>query len=196
MKYLKIIVVAAIFMLTLTGCGAKDKEKEEDSKSIFENIFDDDDDDDESEAITEEILEDASGGEVDIDGDTITVTDETGATMTFGTTDWPTSELVKTIPEFKDGVITSVTDSQDLVMISMEQVKKEDYQDYLEGIKEDYDQESFETTMSDFSSYGGYNSEGIIVQLYYESETEYMTISISREIEQLKTNKKKHWTVW
>ena len=164
MKQLKIILLASIFILALAGCGTKEKLKEK-----------------ADEAITEEIIEDATGGDVDIDGDKITVKDESGATITIGT-DWPTSELSKTIPEFKDGVITSVTDSEDIIIISMEQVKSEDYLDYLKEIKKDYSEDSYETSASDLSSYGASNGEGTMVQLYYEIETELMNITITREV--------------
>lgn len=134
-----------------------------------------------AEKATEKAIETAGGGDVDIDGDTVTVKGEDGETLTMGGTQWPDSELIKNIPEFKKGDVSSVMDSADAVWVILESVKEEDAEEYLETIKKEYAQESFEANSEGSITYGAKNEAGVGVSLQFSDGT--LTIVVSKAAE-------------
>jgi len=158
----KFIAGALIFILilSLAGCGAKENlEKKA------------------GETLAEKTIEGAGGGNVDIDGDKVTIKSESGE-LTVGGTEWPKSELAKSLPEFKEGKMTGVFDSTDSVMITLESVKEADAVNYLETIKKAFAQEPIEATAEDSFNYGAKNANGIGVTLQYSNET--LTITVTK----------------
>jgi hypothetical protein len=133
------------------------------------------------EALAENVLEDAGGGDVDIDGDKVTITGENGETLTAGGNEWPKSELAKSVPEFKEGTITAVLDSSDYVMVTLESVKEADAAAYYETVKEEFTQEPFEANADGSISFGAKNADGIGVTLQYTEET--FTITVSKPVQ-------------
>ncbi|NLC05371.1 MAG: hypothetical protein GX778_02475 [Erysipelothrix sp.] len=117
--------------------------------------------------ITEEIIEKSTGNEADIKGDTIIIKNEDGETLTFGHDEWPTSQLAKNIPEFKDGTINSVMESNDTLVITLESVEKEDVLSYWETLKKDFPKEVYEMNSEDFISFTGTNNHDITVSVSY-----------------------------
>lgn len=148
-----------ILLLSLAGCGSK--------KSIEEKA---------GEALVEELMEDA-GADVDVDGETITIKGEDGEEIIYGETEWPTSDLAKNIPEFEAGKVIAVVESNDSAMISLEEVAKEDFMDYLDDIKQDYTVDPMEANSEGDVTYLGSNSSGIGVQLYYVDKTLSIIVS-------------------
>ena len=122
MKKYVACLLAFLMLAILAGCGVKEKVEEK---------------------LTEKILEEAAGGDIDINDDKVTVKGENGEKLILGSTEWPTSNLAKSIPEFKDGKITAVLDSTDSILVTFESVKQEDAMAYIETIKKDFTQESF-----------------------------------------------------
>jgi hypothetical protein len=133
------------------------------------------------EALAEKVLEDAGGGDVDIDGDKVTITGENGEKLTTGGNEWPKSELAKSVPEFKEGKITAVLDSSDYVMVTLESVKEADASAYFETVKEEFTQEPFEANADGSISFGAKNADGIGVTLQYTEET--FTITVSKPVQ-------------
>lgn len=166
MKKLLIGLLVFVMILSLAGCGTKEKLEEK-----------------AGEAVAEKILEESSGGkaDVDIDGDKMTIKGKNGEKLTVGGTEWPKSELVKNIPEFKDGTVISIMDTKSAIQINLEKVKKEAFVKYLEAIKKDYAEEAYETTSEGLVSYGANNAAGIGVLLYYADETLVITVTQPQE---------------
>lgn len=160
MKKIIAILVVALLLLSLCGCNLK--------KKIGEKI-------------AENILGDASGGDVDIEDGTLTIEGEDGETTTFGGTEWPKSDLAKSIPEFKDGTVTYVYESTDSVMVNLEEVDAEDAQAYAEGIKEDFSVDPYEINSQDGFTYGAKNDDGLNITIYYTTAEGVMTIMLGRE---------------
>ena len=161
MKRLLVILFALMIFLQLFGCSAKDNIEEK-----------------AQEKLAEKILENAGGGKVDIDGDKVTFKGDDGQEVTVGGSKWPTSDLAKNIPEFTKADSYSVIDSTESVFISMESVKKKDFDEYLEKIKKDFAKESFEANSDGYLSYGGNNDKGISVMMQYSEET--LTITVAK----------------
>lgn len=153
-----------ILLLSLAGCGVKEKLEQKAGEALAENA-----------------LEDAGGGDVDIDGDTVTITGENGEKLTAGGSEWPKSELAKSVSEFKEGKITAVLDSSDYVMVTMESVKEADALAYFETVKEEFTQEPFEVNVDGSISFGAKNADGICVTLQYTEET--LTITVSKPVQ-------------
>lgn len=164
MKRIVVSVVVLILVTLFAGCGVKDKMEEK-----------------AGEALGEKIIEEMTGGNVDIDGDTITVEGEDGEEAVFGETKWPSSSLAKKIPEFKDGKVTSVMNMDQALVIFLEEVAAKDFVDYLDDIKKDYAEEVYEVNSDNAITYSAANSEGVRVQLVYMDETVSITVEEVQE---------------
>lgn len=152
-------LIILVIVLSLTGCGIKDKIEQK-----------------AGEALTEKILEETSGGDVDIDGDEVTIKGEDGEEWTMGSTEWPTSELSESIPEFKEGKVTSVINSDGVLWITVETVKTEGATAYFDEVKELFAQETAEMNSDDMISFSGKNDEGFSVSLIYSEELLTITV--------------------
>ncbi len=157
-KYLISFLVLTM-VLALAGCGAKEKLQEK-----------------AAEAVAEKVIEKSGGGDVDIDGDKVTVKGEKGEAFTFGGGEWPTTDLAKAIPEFKAGKIITVLSSDDAVSIALEEVKKEDAEAYFEKIKKDFKEDAYEVNSDNAIAYGAKNKDGVSVGLQYSQENFSITL--------------------
>ncbi len=151
-----ICLLTFALLFSFTGCGAKEKLEEKLAEKVFGE----------------------TGGDLDMDGDKITIKGENGETVTFGDNKWPTSELAKNIPEFKDGTVNGVLESADSIVITLESVNKEDVSPYWETIKKDFPKDVYEMNSSGFSTFSGSSDEGLTVSLAYMDEM--LTITVTK----------------
>ena len=156
MKKILICLLTFVLLFSITGCGAKEKLEEKVRGKVFEE---------------------AGGGDLDIDGDKITIKGDNGEKVTFGGSKWPTSELAKNIPEFKGGTVNGVMESADSIVITLESVQEEDALSYSEEIKKDFSKDIYEMIATDFITISGYDDEGINVSLVYMSEVLTITVT-------------------
>lgn len=165
MKKIIIMILMILLATSLVGCGAK--------KKMEEKI---------GEAITEKMFEEAGGGDIDIDGEEVTITTEEGETAIFGKTEWPTSDLAKSIPKLDSGNVVSVMEMDDYLMISLEETPQKDFADYLDQIKKDYTEDSYDVKSEEYLTYGGGNGKGITISIIYGAdETVNITLAKSAE---------------
>ncbi|MDF2949502.1 MAG: hypothetical protein K0R07_1536 [Sedimentibacter sp.] len=157
MKKIIMIIALAVALLMLIGCGAKQKMEDK---------------------LAEKIVETALGGNVDIDGEEVTIEGEDGA-VTFGAGEWPDSDLAKIIPEFKDGTITSVVNSEGYVFIIMEEVGEDNFKDYLDKVKSKFTEEAYESKFEDTIAYSATNTEGIAMIVSYTISDKVLSIQAS-----------------
>jgi hypothetical protein len=159
MKKISCILIIIILLTLLTGCNPKQKLEEK---------------------IAEKIIEQAVGdADIDIDGDEVTIKSEEGD-VSFGSTEWPDSELSGKVPEFKKGNIVSVMNSEAYLLVIIEDVKANDFMDYYEKIKGEFNQESYETKSEDTISYMGKNEDGISIMASYSTGDNTTSISASK----------------
>lgn len=161
MKKVAVGVLLILMILCIVGCGAKDKIEEK-----------------AGEALTEKILEEAGAGDVDIDGDTITITGEDGEEMVFGQTEWPSSDLAKNIPEFKDGNIITVMEMSDSIYIGLEDVDSKDASDYFEQLKAEFTVDTYEMNTSDSAQFMGSNGEVSVTAVYTQDSTLSIAVAL------------------
>lgn len=150
MKKFLIGLLVLLLALSLAGCGAKEKAEEK-----------------AGEALAEKILENADV-DVDIDGDKVVIKGEDDQELTIGEGRWPTSDLAKSIPEFKGGKVSSVMEANDSLFIMIEKISDEDYTAYLEGIKKIFTEETYEMSTGTGMIYSARNGKDIGVMLTYE----------------------------
>lgn len=160
MKKILICLLTFILLFAFTGCGVKEKLGEKVAEKVFEEV---------------------GGGDLDIDGDKVTIKGNNGETVTFGDSKWPTSELAKSIPEFKDGTVNGVLESADSIVITLESVQEEDVPPYWETIKKNFPEDVYEMNSSGFSTFSGSNDESLTVSLAYMDEMLTITITAPQQ---------------
>ena len=146
----KILICLLIFSLvfSFTGCGAKEKLEEKAAEKILQG----------------------AGVDADIDGDKVVIKGEDGQELTIGAGEWPSSDLAKSIPEFKGGKIVSVMEANDSLFIMIEEISEEDFTAYLDEIKESFAEGTYEMNTGTGMMYMAANSEGLSVTLTYEKD--------------------------
>jgi hypothetical protein len=148
MKKLLIGLLAFVLILSFAGCGAREKAAEKAAEKILEG----------------------AGVNLDIDGDKVVIKGEDGQELTIGADKWPSSDLAKSIPEFKGGKIVSVMEADDSLFIMAEEISDEDFMAYLEEIKEIFTEETYEMSTGTGMMYAAGNGEGLGVTLTYEKD--------------------------
>ena len=145
------ILLTATFSTLITGCQKKAEEK-----------------------MAERIIEDATGAEVDISGDTTTIKTEKGETKIGENQKWPKDKMGD-LPELKAN-ITMVMEDYDkekdinLGMVYFDSLKKDDAEKYLGYIKELKYESFFEVFNDDGFIYSGKNEDGAEVVFSYTDD--------------------------
>lgn len=148
MKKFLIGLLILLMALSMVGCGAKEKAAEKAAEKILQG----------------------AGVDADIDGDKVVIKGEDGQELTIGAGEWPSSDLAKSVPEFKGGKIVSVMEANDSLFIMIEETSEEDFMAYLEETKEVFTEETFEMDTGTGMMYAATNSEGLGVTLTYEKD--------------------------
>lgn len=161
MKKISIWILMLLLTVSLVGCDEKEEREEKDG-----------------EKLAEKILENA-GVDAEIDGDKIVVKGEDGQKITIGSGEWPTSDLAAYIPEFEDGEIASVMESEDSLFIMIEDVSDKDFTAYLEEIQESFPEEAINMETGTGLMYSAGNGNDIGVTLIYEKEAGF-SITVSK----------------
>lgn len=167
MKKTVVVLMVTLLSFLVTGCGIKEKIEQKAAEKI-------------AETIVEQALSDGNT-KVDIDGDTFTVKGEDGASFTLGGTQWPDIDY---LPEFKKGeIISSTNDGAGNVMIIIEEVEQQDYQDYVAKIKKDFTEENNEMQVEEYLLFEGKNAAGELVLVQYFIGDNSLTIIGNRDSE-------------
>ncbi len=162
MKRFLVLFLTALLIFSLAGCGIKQKMEEKAAEQFLESI---------------------GGGNVDIEGDSVTIKGEDGSEVTMGSTEWPTSDLSKAIPVFSAGKIEGVLDSEEYLMITIQEVKKADFQSYMETVKNDFSENGYSIDSDGVLSYGGSNGQ-VEVTLSYTEEDQTAIISMAKSAQE------------
>ena len=152
MKKIVVLMLACAMLLSLAGCGIKQKAEEMAAEGFVEGV-----------------LEQNGAGDVDIDGDTMTIQGEDGTTVTIGS-EWPDSELGKMVPEFTKGKIDGSVVTEESLMITMSEVAQEDAVAYIELNKPNFPLDNTEMNAEGMISWGGVNDAGFRLALTYQDE--------------------------
>ncbi|HHT77587.1 MAG TPA: hypothetical protein GXZ67_06875 [Clostridiaceae bacterium] len=133
------------------------------------------------EAIGEKIVEGLAGEGVDVDikDGEVKIKGEDGEEFSFGGSEWPDSGAVENIPKYKDGTVDSVIQANDAVQISIIDADQDYFEDYIEDIKDEFDNEPYESESSDSISYSGKNDDDVSVLFIYSADDETCFITVS-----------------
>lgn len=132
-------------------------------------------------AATEKLIEKALGDKVDIDGDTVTIKGEDGEKITIGGSEWPDSELAKSVPKFTKGKVVTSAQEADSIVVLLEDVKVEDFEEYLKEIKKEFSQDVYESKTDEMVAYGANNGNQTVVSLKYASKEGTLSITVKKE---------------
>ncbi|NLB52174.1 MAG: hypothetical protein GX808_04460 [Syntrophomonadaceae bacterium] len=162
-KKVMVALLAVSVMMAFASCGVK--------QSVDDKI---------AEKVTEGVLNKATGGDakVDIKDGEMTFEGEDGEKFTIGADNWPTGDAAGQLPEFKGGKIVSALNSAEACVIIIEEVKQQDFEEYVEEIKgQGFENEVSEiTTESSYMYSASLDNKTIFAQ--YESEAETMSINL------------------
>ena len=167
MKKAMAVLIAVCLLLALAGCGIRQKINEKVTEKITEGIID------------------KIGGEdvdIDIDGDEVTIIGKDGTEVNFSEGEWPKEKAAALLPEFKKGKVDSVINSDKGCMISINEVKEEDFLEYVEALKNaGFVNES--STFESESSYYYYGSkdDGAKVMTTYNDSTMMVQVELPSE---------------
>ncbi|MGE5543964.1 MAG: DUF6591 domain-containing protein [Bacillota bacterium] len=163
LKKIIVVLISTLMMLSLVSCGVSDK--------VNEKI---------SEEVTEGVLDKAVGGDADveIDGDKMTIKGKDGE-FSIGGTEWPDSGAGALIPEFKKGTLVSVMNTEATCLIALEDVEKQDFERYLEELKESgFTNDPVDLNMDSTQSYTASSDDSSKITVTYDSESTGMSIAL------------------
>lgn len=170
------IILAALILLT--GCNLKKKIGD----SITEGIVD--------KAIGDEGDIDIEDGEINIkgeDGETMTIDEdgivyegEDGAVMqSGGVYDWPEGMAADYIPKYKDAKVTYILNMKDTCMLCTDENKLEDYEDYVEKVKDEgFTENTYESSSDDMKSYTASTKDGLTIVVSFISSDGSLDITL------------------
>lgn len=158
MKKILVGLLALLLALSFAGCGAKKKLEEKAAEALAEKILG------------------GAGVDADINGDKVVIKGEDGQELTIGEGEWPSSDLAKSIPEFKGGKVISVMETKDSLLIILEEASEKDFADYLNEIKETFTEEAYDMQSDGNVTYAAKSSKGTGVILTYTTDK---TLSIT-----------------
>lgn len=168
MRKIVTVILGISVTVVLFGCGITDKIEEK-----------------ASEAITEKVLEESAGGDVDvdIDGDTYTIDGENGEKIEIGTSDWPADDFFKEVPQFDSGTIASSIASETGTMIVINDVDADKFSTYYDEIKSAFPLNPVEGKSEGLVSYSGANEAGVAIAIAFTTEDGSVVITASKAAE-------------
>ena len=133
-----------------------------------------------SEKIAEEMITEAIGEEVDFEEGTVTFESEDGEEVKIGGTEWPTDMIAEHIPKLNAGEVTAAYNSSNSCMLTVENVNKEQFEDYLSGIKgKGFNENTLDISEGEYTHYYGENGE-FGIQLTFDGATKEAGINFMR----------------
>lgn len=152
-KILTILLAAVMVISVFAGCGVKEKLEQK-----------------AGEAIGEKMLEGLAGEgvDIDLDGEEVVIEGSDGEKLEFGSGEWPDSDLAKAVPEYKDGKIDGVFQSDDSFQVTINETDEKYFEDYLKKIKEDFSENAFEGNSEGSITYSGTDKDGNSILIFYE----------------------------
>jgi hypothetical protein len=162
-KKIMVVLISTLMVLSLTSCGVREK--------VNEKI---------SEKVTETVINKATGGaaDIDIDGDKLSIKGEDGEELTIGGSEWPDSGAASMVPEFKHGTVVSAFNSETSCLIVLEEVKEQDYKDYLDELKElGYTKNSTSFSSDSSYNYGATADNDSTISVTYDAGNQTVTIA-------------------
>lgn len=114
------------------------------------------------------------------DGGTVTYEGESGEEVNIGGNEWPTDMIAEDLPKLNAGEVSAAYNSANACMITVDNVKKEQFEDYLEGIKDlGYTENALDISSGESIHYYAENGE-FGIQITYDGETGEAGVNFTR----------------
>lgn len=161
-------LLAILMLAALVGCGAKEKI---------------------AEKAAEEFIEGIGGGNVDIDGDNLTIEGEDGENFAAGDNlSWP-GDKMGDLPEPKASVSAVLNDdATQQCTVAYQGMEKDDAEAYVEKLKKLGYTGGMDLSDADMIMTSGYNSAGDKVDFIYNTTAKEGTISYARQAQQTQSD--------
>lgn len=160
------LILSLAVLMSLVGCGFR--------KNIERKL---------SEKITEGILEKIAGDgtDVNLDDGELSFKGEDGSELTIGSKKWPKGKAIDLIPEFKEGEIASIINSDETSIIYIDAVEQKDFEKYVEQVKSaGFTDDVMEMSMESSIAYTAFSSkDNAQVNLSYTFEDKNMMITVT-----------------
>ncbi len=128
--------------------------------------------------ITDGILKGIFGKDIEVGEGGITIKDKDGD-ITIGGGKWPKGKAADNLPEFKHGKIISIVNANDSLMVLVEDVKENQYRDYVQQVKQKgYTEEQEEYEVQGYSLSYVASKGNAKVGVVYSVSTETLTITL------------------
>ena len=159
MKKIFVLSVCALMVGSLlAGCGIKEKLERKAGEKIAEKLV---------------------GDKVDIDGDKVVIKGDDGEELEIGGTEWPKSGPIENIPKYKSGEVESVIQTNKTVQLNIEDSDQDYFEEYIDDIKDEFDNEQYESKASDNITYSGRNDHGVAVLFVFSKDDDSCFITVS-----------------
>lgn len=152
-KTLTVLLAVVMVISVFAGCGVKEKLEQKAGEAIGEKML-------------EGML--GEGVDIDLDGEEVVIEGSDGEKLEFGSGEWPDSDLAKAVPEYKDGKIDGVFQSDDSFQVTINETDEKYFEDYLKKIKEDFSENAFEGNSEGSITYSGTDKDGNSILIFYE----------------------------
>ena len=158
MKRVGLITLALLLLCTLAGCKSP------------------------GEAIEEKIIEDITGGKVEVDGDKVTIETEDGLQATIGGGDWPADQMGAKIPKLETGKVAFVANAEETCTLIVGEIKQKAFEDYLDKVTgAGFAAEELGYSSDDNRMYLAQDAAGVAITLNYEVKNEILNLSAMQE---------------
>lgn len=97
--------------------------------------------------------------------------------MVIGSGQWPESDLARLIPEYKSGEITSVMEMQNSLQVVISGSDADYFADYLDSVKLKFNEDPYETTSSDWTTYTASDGKNHSIMIFYDNKDCIISIS-------------------
>ncbi len=158
MKRHGVIALTLLLLCTLAGCKSPGK------------------------MIGEKAVENITGGEVEVDGDKVTVKTEDGLYAAIGGGEWPADQMGAKIPKLEAGKVAFVANAEETCTLIVGEVKQEAFEDYLDKVTDaGFTAEPLSYSSDDNRMYLAQDGAGVAITLNYEVKNEILNLSVVQE---------------
>ncbi|MPN62019.1 hypothetical protein SDC9_209765 [bioreactor metagenome] len=130
----------------------------------------------------EKIIENITGGKVEVDRDKVTIETEDGLHGAIGGGDWPADQMGAKIPRLETGKVAFVANAEETCTLIIGEVAPKTFEDYLDKVTgAGFTAEELGYSSDDNRMYLAQDAAGVAITLNYEVKNEILNLSAVQE---------------
>lgn len=154
MKRLSMIILALLLLCALAGCKSP----------------------------AEKVVEQITDGQIEVDGDSVTIQTEDGLQASIGGGEWPADQMGAKIPKLETGKVAFVANAEETCTLIIGEVPSDAFEAYLTKVADaGFTAEELDYFGDDNRMYLAQDSGGIAIILNYEVKNEILNLSVVQE---------------